>query len=139
MSTEPNERAADEIDLIVGANIRIRRKALGMSQEALADAIGLTFQQVQKYERGRNRVSASKLFHIAKALQLAPADLFPAQDHVIGLNTRGMTAQAVEIDRRNPGLIQRMHALPDDALRSLDNVVRAILRPAAVALGQEAA
>ena len=48
----------------------MRRKMLGVSQEHLADALGLTFQQVQKYERGANRVSASKLYEIAKTLQV---------------------------------------------------------------------
>jgi transcriptional regulator with XRE-family HTH domain len=57
------------IDLHVGAKVRMRRKFLGLSQEALADAIGLTFQQVQKYERGSNRISASKLYEIAKVLK----------------------------------------------------------------------
>ncbi len=55
-------------DLHVGAQVRKRRKSLGMNQEALANAVGLTFQQIQKYERGANRISASKLhefgFHL---------------------------------------------------------------------------
>ncbi len=54
----------------------MRRKLLGISQERLAEALGLTFQQVQKYERGANRVSASKLFEIAKALQTPVAFFF---------------------------------------------------------------
>jgi transcriptional regulator with XRE-family HTH domain len=53
----------------------MRRKLLGVSQEQLADALGLTFQQVQKYERGANRVSASKLYEIARTLQ-APVSFF---------------------------------------------------------------
>ena len=57
------------VDRHVGLHIRMRRKALGISQERLAEALGLTFQQVQKYERGANRVSASKLWEIARALQ----------------------------------------------------------------------
>ena len=57
------------IDVHVGSRIRLRRTLLGMSQERLAEAIGLTFQQVQKYERGANRVSASKLWEIAAALK----------------------------------------------------------------------
>jgi transcriptional regulator with XRE-family HTH domain len=57
------------VDRHVGLHIRMRRKALGISQERLAEALGLTFQQVQKYERGANRVSASKLFEIARALE----------------------------------------------------------------------
>jgi transcriptional regulator with XRE-family HTH domain len=61
--------APHPVDRHVGLHIRMRRKALGISQEKLADALGLTFQQVQKYERGANRVSASKLWEIARALK----------------------------------------------------------------------
>lgn len=59
---------AHPVDRHVGLRIRMRRKELGVSQEKLAEALGLTFQQVQKYERAANRVSASKLFEIARAL-----------------------------------------------------------------------
>lgn len=58
------------IDIHVGARIRMRRTLLGMSQERLGDALGLTFQQVQKYERGVNRVSASRLFDLARVLEV---------------------------------------------------------------------
>jgi len=57
------------MDLNVGARIRLRRKALGITQSQLADALDLTFQQVQKYERGVNRVSASVLVKIARRLE----------------------------------------------------------------------
>ena len=66
---EADDRSPNPIDLHVGARIRTRRKILGVSQEKLAESLGLTFQQVQKYERGANRVSASKLYEIASALQ----------------------------------------------------------------------
>ena len=56
------------VDRHVGLRIRLRRKELGISQEKLAESIGLTFQQVQKYERAANRVSASKLWEVARAL-----------------------------------------------------------------------
>jgi transcriptional regulator with XRE-family HTH domain len=56
------------VDRHVGLRIRMRRKELGISQERLAEAIGLTFQQVQKYERAANRVSASKLWEMSRAL-----------------------------------------------------------------------
>ena len=75
MTDIPETRAPNAVDLHVGGRVRMRRKLLGVSQEALGDAIGLTFQQVQKYERGANRVSASKLYDIAKALQ-APVSFF---------------------------------------------------------------
>lgn len=65
--TDPD---AHPVDRHVGLRIRMRRKELSVSQEKLADAVGLTFQQVQKYERGANRVSASRLWEIAGALQV---------------------------------------------------------------------
>jgi len=58
------------IDVHVGRRIRQRRTLLGMSQEKLAEAIGLTFQQVQKYERGGNRTSASRLFDLTRVLDV---------------------------------------------------------------------
>lgn len=75
--SEPSdtERHPNPVDLHVGARIRMRRKILGVSQERLAEDLGLTFQQVQKYERGANRVSASKLYEVAKSLQ-SPVDYF---------------------------------------------------------------
>ena len=63
------KKAPNPIDKHVGSRVRMRRMMLGMSQEKLGDALGLTFQQVQKYERGANRVSASKLYQAARALQ----------------------------------------------------------------------
>lgn len=67
---KPDEAAQgpNPIDRHVGLRIRMRRKELGISQERLAESIGLTFQQVQKYERAANRVSASKLWEMSRAL-----------------------------------------------------------------------
>lgn len=70
------DRQPNPVDLHVGARIRMRRKILGVSQERLAEDLGLTFQQVQKYERGANRVSASKLYEIARSLQSPVAYFF---------------------------------------------------------------
>ncbi|MGH6966656.1 MAG: helix-turn-helix domain-containing protein [Phenylobacterium sp.] len=67
------DRAPNPIDRHVGLRIRMRRKELGISQERLAESIGLTFQQVQKYERAANRVSASKLWEMARALNTSIA------------------------------------------------------------------
>ncbi len=58
------------IDVHVGSRVRLRRTLLGMSQEKLGDALGLTFQQVQKYERGVNRIGASRLFDISRVLDV---------------------------------------------------------------------
>src|SRR5260221_8913824 len=67
MSRKP-EALADPIDIAVGARIRLLRKVRGMSQQALAEAAGVTFQQIHKYERGANRVSTSILSRIAGAV-----------------------------------------------------------------------
>lgn len=64
------------IDVHVGARVRLRRTLLGMSQEKLGDAIGLTFQQVQKYERGANRVGASRLYDLARVLDVPVSYFF---------------------------------------------------------------
>jgi transcriptional regulator with XRE-family HTH domain len=62
--------AFNPVDVHVGRRIRLRRNVLGLSQEKLADALGVTFQQVQKYERGANRISASRLFQLGKILSV---------------------------------------------------------------------
>jgi transcriptional regulator with XRE-family HTH domain len=68
---------ADPIDVEVGINLRQARKTKGFSQMQLADTLGMSFQQVQKYERGANRVSASVLVKAARALEISPLALLP--------------------------------------------------------------
>jgi transcriptional regulator with XRE-family HTH domain len=63
------------IDVHVGTRVRLRRTLLGMSQEKLGDALGLTFQQVQKYERGANRIGASRLYDLSRVLDV-PVSFF---------------------------------------------------------------
>jgi transcriptional regulator with XRE-family HTH domain len=69
------ERAPHQIDVHVGAQIRLRRTLLGITQGRLAELIGLTFQQIQKYEGGANRIGASRLFEIGAALDV-PVSFF---------------------------------------------------------------
>ncbi len=64
------------VDIHVGEKLRSRRNLLGMSQEKLADAVGITFQQIQKYERGTNRVSASRLWQFSKVLGVSISYFF---------------------------------------------------------------
>jgi transcriptional regulator with XRE-family HTH domain len=71
-----DSRSPNPIDVHVGRRVRQRRKALGVTQERLAADLGLTFQQVQKYERGANRISASKLYEIAASLSAPVAYFF---------------------------------------------------------------
>lgn len=75
--TVSDPRAADAVDAEIGAAMRAARLSSGLSQERLGQAVGVTFQQVQKYENGRNRVSASRLLAIARLLGVAPASLLP--------------------------------------------------------------
>ena len=75
-SKDGGERRPNPVDVHVGTRVRLRRKQLGVSQERLAEALGLTFQQVQKYERGANRISASKLWDTAGFLSVPIAFFF---------------------------------------------------------------
>jgi transcriptional regulator with XRE-family HTH domain len=80
MTEKPKADMAHPVDLYVGARLRIRRKVLGLSQTQLADALGITFQQIQKYERGANRISASKLYEAARLLQSPVSYFFEGLD-----------------------------------------------------------
>ena len=72
------KKAPNPTDKHVGSRVRMRRMMLGMSQEKLGDALGLTFQQVQKYEKGANRIGASRLQQISRILQVPVAFFFDA-------------------------------------------------------------
>jgi transcriptional regulator with XRE-family HTH domain len=102
MSPQSSPRAATEIDKFIGIQIRVCRSAAGLSQEALAEAIGVTFQQIQKYEKGVNRVSAAALFRIAQSLNIESSALMP---RVIGkappLDLETITALTQPISRLN--------------------------------------
>ncbi len=75
-----NVKTPNAIDTYVGTRMRMRRQLLGMSQERLAEQIGVTFQQVQKYEKGINRIGASRLQKIAEVLRTSPAFFFEQDD-----------------------------------------------------------
>jgi transcriptional regulator with XRE-family HTH domain len=74
--SRPKHSERHPIDVHVGARIRLRRNQLRLSQNELASKVGLSFQSVQKYEAGHNRISASRLFEIAQALQVSPGYFF---------------------------------------------------------------
>jgi len=78
------KKAPNPIDKHVGSRVRMRRMMLSMSQEKLGDALGLTFQQVQKYEKGTNRVGASRLQQIAQILQVPVSFFFEGAPHSPG-------------------------------------------------------
>jgi transcriptional regulator with XRE-family HTH domain len=113
----------DPIDVEVGIRIRTRRKLLGISQTQLAQSLGLTFQQVQKYERGANRVSASTLVRIARTLETTVASL--VGEHEDGSRDADMF-QHLTI----PGsfeLLQAFARMPDgDVRRALVHLAKAM-------------
>jgi transcriptional regulator with XRE-family HTH domain len=76
------KKAPNPIDKHVGSRVRMRRMMLGMSQEKLGDALALTFQQVQKYEKGTNRIGASRLQQISHILQVPVAFFFEGAPHL---------------------------------------------------------
>lgn len=77
---KPSPKPTQAVDVEVGARVRLRRKLIGMSQDTLGKSIGVTFQQVQKYEKGTNRIGSSRLHQIARVLNTSVASLFGAED-----------------------------------------------------------
>ncbi|MDP3802845.1 helix-turn-helix domain-containing protein [Brevundimonas sp.] len=82
----------DEVDAYVGARIGLRRSALGLSQSALAQQLGISFQQVQKYETGQNRISASRLHRAATVLGTSVETFFPPVETARGAADDGWDA-----------------------------------------------
>ena len=118
------ESRPSPIDVHVGSRIRLRRTLLGMSQERLGEALGLTFQQVQKYERGVNRVGASRLFDLARVLDVPISFFFDDLSEAVtsALPTGG--------GRRPLGFEQTQDSFSDETLnrRETLELVRAYYR-----------
>ena len=93
-------KTPNPVDKYVGSRVRMRRIMLGMSQEKLGEALGLTFQQVQKYEKGTNRVGASRIQQIAEILQVPVSFLFEGgpSGRTGGTQTDGMASPAYVSD-----------------------------------------
>lgn len=98
-------KAPNPVDAHVGSRLRLRRLTLGFSQEKLGRELGLTFQQVQKYERGANRIGASRLYAIAKILEAPVSYFFEGLDELETINPEDSieallsTPEAVELNR----------------------------------------
>ncbi len=84
------------IDIHVGGRVRLRRTLLGMSQEKLGEALGLTFQQVQKYERGANRIGSSRLYHLGQILDVPVSFFFDDLGPLTTGRAPGMRERATE-------------------------------------------
>ncbi len=127
MAEETPERSGERehrpspIDVHVGSRIRLRRTLLGMSQERLGEALGLTFQQVQKYERGVNRVGASRLYDLSRVLDV-PISFF--------FDDMPMGGGSVSFAQRNQGVGEpgqepfgaASHGLPADLMQQRETL-----------------
>jgi transcriptional regulator with XRE-family HTH domain len=87
------------VDVHVGARVRLRRTLLGLSQERLGEAIGLTFQQVQKYERGANRIGASRLYDLSRVLDVPVSFFFEdMDDQTAAMSPRNVTTDVPDLE-----------------------------------------
>ena len=123
------------VDWHVGGRVRFRRSMLGMSQEKLADALGITFQQVQKYERGLNRISASRLYDISRVLAVPVSYFFegaePRAADTPAL-TRADVGPEAKLSLQALRLLQAFNRIGDPTLQTaLVNLTRSIAGSAA--------
>jgi len=117
------EHRPSPIDVHVGSRVRLRRTLLGMSQEKLGEALGLTFQQVQKYERGVNRIGASRLFDLSRVLDVPIGFFFDDMPSEIGGNANATR-------RHGSGFAEAQDGFEDNTLhrRETLELVRAYYR-----------
>src|SRR5262244_4022657 len=92
------KKAPNPIDRHVGSRVRMRRMMLAMSQEKVGDALGLTFQQVQKYEKGTNRIGASRLQQISHILQVPVAFFFEGMPNASAPHGSGSALSMAQVD-----------------------------------------
>ena len=124
-----NKKKPNPIDIHVGSRIRLRRTMLGMSQEKLGESLGITFQQIQKYEKGANRISASKLWDIARFFKVDIGYFF---EGLTGAQLAGVaegdtafehdfpaTRYTIEIGRLAPQLSTRQQKLALELVRDM--------------------
>ena len=131
-SLAPPEKR-DQIDIEVGLSLRRLRRERGLSQGDLGSALGITFQQIQKYERGTNRVSASMLVKAARALNVRAADILPADDSP---PAPAFTHQYAQV-RGVEDLVAAYCALPMRWRRNLLQLARVMVSTAASSTADE--
>ena len=133
MARKIGNKTAQPVDLHVGARIRFRRNLLGISQTEMADRIGVTFQQVQKYERGINRIGASRLIKICDVLQISPEWLFDGAPGIANAPARNEPARGIDAalaafraDSLAPRLLLAWARLPAPTKRSMVALMAAV-------------
>jgi len=140
------------VDVHVGSRVRLRRTLLGLSQEKLGEAIGLTFQQVQKYERGANRIGASRLYQLSRVLDVPVGYFFEemaaevAEPEAAGLAAPGLAEEAEPYEpdplakRETLELVRAYYRITDPMVRKrLFELTKALATPLDEAASPEAA
>ena len=126
-------RKPSSVDVHVGGRVRVRRRLINMTQESLADLIEVTFQQVQKYERGTNRISASKLFGIAEALEVPISYFFDGLDETAGERPAGEgSEQTIQSFLRTSEGLELARLFPKIARGPLRRRILELVRAAAL-------
>lgn len=109
------------IDIHVGQRLRLRRTLLGLSQETLGEAVGITFQQLQKYERGANRISASRLFNLSQVMGVPVTFFFddlPTAESTLVPDEQSETQEFESMARRETlELVRAYYRIPEEAIR----------------------
>jgi transcriptional regulator with XRE-family HTH domain len=133
MTQTISRNAPDTLDVAIGASIRLRRRQAGISQEMLAEKCGVSFQQVQKYENGANRVSFSRLVQIAHALGLRVSELVGDIDEAAGLSAAEATlltdlgvSGATDLLRDFAGLSPALRGRVRDLVREIAETQRGL-------------
>ena len=134
MALHPNP-----IDIHVGKHVRLRRTLLGMSQEKLGKAINLTFQQVQKYERGTNRIGSSRLYQLSQVLDIPVSYFFDGlPSEFSGLKAPGLADVKIApfegdplVKRETLELVRAYYRITDPSVRKrVFELVKAVAKPA---------
>jgi transcriptional regulator with XRE-family HTH domain len=110
-----SNKSANKVDKIVGRNIRVHRLVRGMTQEGLGEKLGVTFQQIQKYEKGTNRVGSGRLYQIAALLEVPVTAFFEGGDtHSTSRNASPFDLLADPVSLR---MVQAFSEIPDQKTR----------------------
>jgi len=114
------------VDVHVGKRIRHRRWMVGTTQQQLAEQVGIKFQQIQKYETGMNRVSASRLWDIAAVLRVPVSFFFEGMDEAAPVKDQGDMPADILADKEALDLLRSYYAIPENQRRRLFDLARVL-------------
>ena len=117
-------RRHSQFDKKIGSVIRMRRVKLGMTQTELGNALGVTFQQIQKYEQGRNAVASTRIVDLCRALEITPNDLFGVSsktDGDVSKLSSWTTKIALKLDDSSPATRKAVDAMTQHGAKAMSN------------------